>query len=127
MPHGWLTEDGPRPEFAEMYGAKEMPTADYGLRTDANVELAEWVVWFGDQSSPGGKRTWRAVERFGAGWIGIADGARGLVPKNLAYTLRAQNCRVVMIAGNRESKSPGIGARVEAFLREVFALLGQQG
>jgi hypothetical protein len=26
MPLGFLTEDGPRPEFAELHGAVEMPT-----------------------------------------------------------------------------------------------------
>jgi hypothetical protein len=26
MPKGYLTEDGPRPEFAALYGAVEMPT-----------------------------------------------------------------------------------------------------
>jgi hypothetical protein len=29
MPKGFLTEDGPRPEFAEEFGAVEMPTDSY--------------------------------------------------------------------------------------------------
>ena len=33
MPKGFLTEDGPRPEFAEQYGAAEMPT-DSDTRSD---------------------------------------------------------------------------------------------
>jgi hypothetical protein len=37
MPKGWLTEDGPRPEFAEIYNAVEMPTADYRARTEQNA------------------------------------------------------------------------------------------
>jgi hypothetical protein len=34
MPLGFLTEDGPRPEFADLYGAREMPTPDYRARTE---------------------------------------------------------------------------------------------
>jgi Circularly permutated YpsA SLOG family len=37
MPKGFLTEDGCRPEFATFYGAREMPTADYPLRTWQNA------------------------------------------------------------------------------------------
>jgi Circularly permutated YpsA SLOG family len=37
MSLGFLTEDEPRPEFAELYGAVEMPTADYPSRTRRNV------------------------------------------------------------------------------------------
>jgi hypothetical protein len=37
MPLGFLTENGPRPEFADLYGAQEMPTASYRERTWQNV------------------------------------------------------------------------------------------
>ena len=33
MPRGFLTEDGPRPDFAELFGAVEMPTPDHHART----------------------------------------------------------------------------------------------
>ena len=36
MPKGFRTEDGPRPEFAERYGAVDGPT--YGLDLDAVVD-----------------------------------------------------------------------------------------
>jgi putative molybdenum carrier protein len=37
MPSGFLTEDGPRPEFAELYGAVETVSGGYRRRTEANV------------------------------------------------------------------------------------------
>ena len=32
MPKGFLTEDGPRPEFATLYDAREIPTTAYPPR-----------------------------------------------------------------------------------------------
>jgi hypothetical protein len=40
---------------------------------------------------------------------------------------RARNIRVLNVAGNRESKSRGIGARAEAFLAVVFRLSQEEG
>jgi hypothetical protein len=37
MPRGFLTEDGPRPEFADRYGAVAMPTGGDPERTRANA------------------------------------------------------------------------------------------
>jgi hypothetical protein len=37
MPLGFRTEDGPRPEFAELYGAVVTATDNYCVRTEANV------------------------------------------------------------------------------------------
>jgi Circularly permutated YpsA SLOG family len=38
MPKGFLTEHRPRPEFATLYSAREMPTAVYALRTRRHAE-----------------------------------------------------------------------------------------
>jgi hypothetical protein len=37
MPLGFLGVDGPRLQFAELYGAVEMPTASYPERTEQHV------------------------------------------------------------------------------------------
>ena len=37
MPLGFVTEDGPRPDYAELYGAVELPTPSYPERTRGNV------------------------------------------------------------------------------------------
>jgi hypothetical protein len=54
MPLGFLTEDGPRPEFADLYGAIELPTEDYAARTERNVRDSDGTLWFGDPSTRGG-------------------------------------------------------------------------
>jgi hypothetical protein len=51
MPLGFLTEDGPRPEFAGLYGAEECPTADYPARTRRNVIDSSATIWFGTLDS----------------------------------------------------------------------------
>jgi hypothetical protein len=57
MPKGFLAEDGPRPEFAELYGAKEHHSREYPPRTRQNVNESGVVLWFGDSKSRGGKLT----------------------------------------------------------------------
>jgi len=37
----------------------------------------------------------------------------------------AHEIHVLNVAGNRESRAPGIGARVERFLADVFRQLGR--
>jgi hypothetical protein len=53
MPLGFLTEEGPRLEFAELYGAVEIPTADYPAQTRRNATLADATVWFGSTDTSG--------------------------------------------------------------------------
>ena len=47
MPLGFLTKDSPRPEFAELYGATEMPTTIDPPPTEQNVRDATAMLWFG--------------------------------------------------------------------------------
>ena len=56
MPEGFLTEAGPRPEYAEMFGAVELPGGGYRQRTRANVRDSDVTIWFGNPESPGGGR-----------------------------------------------------------------------
>jgi hypothetical protein len=48
-------------------------------------------------------------------------------PSDVAEWITANRVRVLKIAGNRETKSPGIGARVEAFMGRVFRRLAAGG
>jgi hypothetical protein len=123
MPRGFLTEAGPRPEFSEMYGAVETESAEYQHRTEANAREANCTLWFGDPNSRGGRATLKAVERFGTGVCRITpgDGCRPSVTAD--YLWRNSWIKVLNIAGNRESHSPGIGVRVERYLLAVFRRL----
>lgn len=122
MPLGFLTEDGPRPEFATEFGAVEMPTADYRLRTEQNVRDADATLWFGSVDTPGAIATLRAAEAMGRPRMIVKPG-QGVKPSDVAAWLVLRRVKILNVAGNRESKSPGIGERVEAFMGAVFRQL----
>jgi hypothetical protein len=46
-------------------------------------------------------------------------------PSQVKEWIEAQGGRVLNVAGNRESKDPGIGERVERFMLRVFRQLGR--
>lgn len=121
MPKGFLTEEGPRPEFASLYDAVETATDRYPERTEANVRDSDATLWFGSTDSPGAKTTLNACRGMGRPTLIVRPGMR---PSEVAAWLRRQpRLRVLNVAGNRESKAPGIGDRVEAFLVAVFERL----
>src|SRR5690349_21351629 len=64
MPRGWLAEDGPHPEFAELYGMQVHESADYQARTRANVQAANaTLILAGDVQSPGTRLTVQICEQ----------------------------------------------------------------
>jgi hypothetical protein len=65
MPRGFLTEDVPRPEFAELYGAAELPIDSYPARTERNVRDADATLWFGATDTPGARATLEACRKLG--------------------------------------------------------------
>lgn len=122
MPLRFLTEGGPRPEFAGLYGAVEMPTPDYRARTEENVRRSEATLWFGDTRTPGAKATLRACEGMGRPHMLVIPG-RDTKPSDVAEWITRGGFKRINCAGNRESKAPGIGAKVERFMAEVFSRL----
>ena len=125
MPKGSLTEEGPRPEFAELYGAIEMPTDSYPERTIANVRDSDATLWFGTTDSPGAKDTLDACLHHMRSFHRMAPGCSP-TSAQIALWLTVRGVKVLNIAGNRESVNPGIGQRVERFLAAVLRRLGHQ-
>jgi hypothetical protein len=117
MPLGFLTEVGPRPEFAELYGAVVLPTADYPSRTRRNVFEASTTIWFGSFDSPGSKLTHRACLDYGRTCFGVNDGVK---PSDVVRWLAMNGYRSLNVAGNRETVNSGIGERAERFPLAVF-------
>jgi hypothetical protein len=67
--------------------------------------------------SPGGRATLDACRLNGKPFLIVYNGTR---PSEVSAWLRAGGFGILNAAGNRESKAPGIGARVERFLMAVF-------
>jgi hypothetical protein len=123
MPRGYLTEAGPRPEFADFYGAREMPTEHHAKRTLANVRESDATLWFGATDSRGAKVTFKACQRLHKPCQHVVLDTTAH-PSQVADWIREHKVKVLHIAGNRESKEPGIGERVGRFLAALFRRLG---
>ncbi|HJZ54171.1 MAG TPA: putative molybdenum carrier protein, partial [Gemmataceae bacterium] len=115
---GWETEAGPAPWLAD-FGLVECETPGYPARTEANVRAADAVLWFGSTDTPGGKLTLGWCHRAGKLSLLVTAGVPIRPPRAVAFLREHPHVKVLMIAGNKESKSPGIGEQVERFLGAV--------
>ena len=125
MPKGFLTEDGPRPEFAEEFGAAEMPSEIAAARTERNVQDSDATLWFGETTTSGAHATVSACRNFGKRCMPIYPSA-SFEPAQVAAWIARGQFRTLNVAGNRESDEPGIGQRVEMFLGQVLEQLGHE-
>jgi len=75
MPRGFLTEEGPNPEFADQYGAGELPADSVRDRTEQNVLAADATLWFGVTTTLSAQATVRACHRFAKPCMPIDPGA----------------------------------------------------
>src|SRR4051794_27796047 len=97
MPRGFLTEEGPRPDFAVLYDALEMPTAEYPPRTVANVDAADGTLWLGSIASRGYRATHDAALARGFDYpffIAYCDATR---PSNVADWIAAKGIRTLNV------------------------------
>jgi hypothetical protein len=123
MPRGFLTEDGPRPDFAPAFGAEEHHAADPDGRTVANVLAADATLVFATEPcGPGTRLTIATCHAAGRPCQVVRLGAAGLdaTPGDVAAWIVGHPVRILNVAGERESTAPGLGAWVEEFLGEVF-------
>jgi hypothetical protein len=125
MSKGFNAEEGPRPEFAAEFAACELDSEESWERTQRNVIDSEGTLWFGNPESEGGVRTFSACRAFGKPYRVVPIERLIVYPSNVAEWLLMRGIRVLNVAGNRQSTEPGIGARVEALLLQVFTLTRQ--
>lgn len=146
MTRGFLTEEGPRPEYAARYGAVELSEASYPPRTRANVQAADLTLVMGDVTSRGSLLAFRTAAELYVPAIGWDPNAkdwgvavefdytasrqrkferfrvyRDLV--DVAECIRCLGPRVINIGGNRESRSPGIYLWANDMLIQLFRML----
>jgi hypothetical protein len=135
MPMGFRTEgqileggstgpDESHPEFAEHYGAHALESLEYRQRTRANVRQADAVVWFGGTDTRGGRLTLGLARIVGIPTLVLRrddDDQATHPPEHFVSWLRDHAVRTLLVAGNRESHEPGIGAWVEGYLLRAFA------
>lgn len=124
MPRGFLTESGPRPEYAGRYGAKEHSSPKYPPRTYANVNDSDATIRLAhDLDSPGEACTLDAIRAIKKPHVDV-DLRGNARPEEVADFIRRYDVGTLNVAGNRESKFPGITGEVIEFMERVFTLLG---
>jgi len=128
MPKGFKTEAGNRPDFAVLYGAREHPSPEYPPRTELNAGESDGTIWFSFPSNQSGNSagfrcTHRALKRYEKPYQIVGDPSSTVTKREVRDWVIANNIRVLNIAGNRESKAPGIGEAVERYLLALFESL----
>lgn len=96
-PKGWRTEVGADLTLKE-FGLTESPSSGYPMRTAQNVKDSDATIWFGKVGSPGYYCTRNACRTYNKP---LYENPGSLVSLALTY-------EVFNIAGNRESKNPGV-------------------
>ena len=73
---------------------------------------------------PGARATIKACRKLSRSCLRVEGGFTR--PSHVVEWIVAHKIRVLNVAGNRKSKTPGIGDRVERFLADVVRRLGHR-
>lgn len=112
-PKGWRTEKGPNPDLAS-FGLREHTQSDYRGRTLSNVLESDGTLLFGDVLSPGSRQTLDYCRLRGKPYLTNPSAGE------LWAWLVMHEIKILNVAGNRESKHPGIQEYVRSFLVETL-------
>lgn len=124
MPRGWITLDGPKPEYAELFGMVEHTSPKYPPRTECNVMDSDATIRIAfDFGSAGERLTKRLVDQHGK-----LDFAVDLNHKvdliAIAEWLNSNEIETLNVAGNSHRTNPAVGYQAFVLLTNVFTLLG---
>ena len=127
IPKGFKTENGPTPILGERYGLIELPTGDYPTRTRKNILSSDGTIIFADIFDRGSKLTQKLCTELDIPCLPVMlDEDREPNIDNICRWIRINEIETLNIAGNRNSKSPGIESRVMIILWKVFSTLEEQ-
>ena len=112
-PKGWITEEGPMPSLNQ-FGLIQHSSPNYPPRTRMNCQDADLVAIFGDIKSAGTRLT---IDICVADEIPYILNPDAQELRDMCEMLKVETLN---IAGNRESKCPGIEERVRKIVRDAF-------
>lgn len=126
-PKGYKTEKGEMP-LLKKFGLIEMSSNRYDARTLQNVLSSTVTIIFSDVKSTGSDLTKKYCEEFKKPFYetstftcDIKDLRKWLIKISKLEYVQYDKKIIINIAGNRESKSPGIQKRVEEILVNLFS------
>lgn len=129
MPKGFITLDGPRTDFKELYGVVEHTSPKYPPRTYDNVKNSDATIRFAiDFGTAGELCTYAAIKEYDKLHLDVKLDKSESKPnprsvKIVADWIIEKQVKVLNIAGNSSKKYPFIQERVKQFLVEVFKLV----
>lgn len=124
IPKGWITTDGPKPQYAELYGIVEHASSNYVPRTYRNVKDADATIRLAfNFKSPGEICTLKAINQYGKKYIDV-DLNNPRPHQEVADWILENNIKVLNVAGNSEKTYFGTNVAVSDYLARVFDLLG---
>ena len=122
MPKGWRTLEGPKPQFKEQYGMKEHEYRNYAYRTFDNVKTSDGTVRFASNFfSPGEICTMKAIKKLEKPFIDIEISLEKFPIEKFKQWLNDKQIKILNVAGNSESTSPGIKDFVIQFLVKALS------
>jgi hypothetical protein len=122
IPNGFLTENGFQPELAEL-GLVETKSDKYPQRTFDNVKNSDATIRFARNfQSAGEKLTLKAIHQYNKPYFDVDFDDSDPVDQVVNW-IKEHNIQILNVAGNRESKAPGIQKFTEEYLVKVFKLL----
>lgn len=110
-PKGWKTEAGTDLSL-KAFGLKETNGSDYSVRTRQNVVESDGTVIFGNTRSAGSGLTISFCEAIGKPYLLNPE------PGELREWIAENAITVLNVAGNRESRTPGIKEATRRYLLE---------
>jgi len=113
-PMGYRTEEGAMPSLGLKYRLGEDSSYLYPPRTQRNVRNSDGTVIFGQLTSPGSKLTIRLCKDLKKPLIANPE------KSDFLKWVEENNIKILNVAGNRESKNPGLQRRVREFLVEAL-------
>ena len=127
-PRKYKTEKEPNNDLKTVYNLTESHSEDYAVRTEANIRGSHATLVFAtNQSSPGTKLTISLCKKNNKRFVLIdpfSDTATENISEFIVQIFEFYKRDIILnIAGNRESKSPGIERKTEALLLELFSEL----
>ena len=118
-PRGRMAEDGAIPES---YPLDELRSPSYAARTRLNVEDSDGTLVLCDQEPSGGTALTvdLALSSLKPLLVIKLKEKQGKLVRDTVAWLKANEIKILNVAGPRESGSPGIYARAGKFMKEVL-------
>jgi hypothetical protein len=126
LPNGCKTENGSDPTLKIKFNMYESSSSDYKVRTEENVRRTDATVILSGVKSRGSELTKSLCGKLGKDCLLIDPNDVKASEKIMDFvkqiSLRKERKIILNVAGNRESKSPGIEKKTAEILEKCFSL-----